>query len=209
MHYAAQPIPIRSYHSTTQFMQPLPRRMITAKAHESFQAKSIGSIFLVCYMPHRSKPHRQRFPSSVQNCSRGHRTLCSTLNAMEQTPAGFPHFPGLATGTNKTIWPSQLFEVLETCLITAKPFLKFYQCSWVIFLHAKGHYMLCSLESSAYPRCTISCSYFSVVKCNHYVKLIILPFLYFQWCGCNGLGMLTKFTSHRFGCRILNFKKVF
>ena len=138
LYYSTQSIPIGPNHSTTQFMQPLPRRTIASQTQKALQSKSISAIFLICYMPHRTKPHWQRLASSVQNGSRSHRSLCAAFRAMEQTSAGFPYFPRLAMRANKATRPSQLSEVLQAGRLGAKPFFKFHQCSWVIFLHRKG-----------------------------------------------------------------------
>ncbi len=147
----AQSIPIRSHHSTAQFMQPLPCRMIASQTQKALQSKSISTIFLVCYMPHRTKPDWQRLTSSVQDSSRSLRSLCPTFCAMEQSPASLPYFLCLTLRTNKAIRPSQLPEILQAGGLGAKPFLKFHQCAWVIFLHMQEHYILWLLESSAYP----------------------------------------------------------
>jgi len=53
--------------------------------------------------------------------------------------------------TNKALGPSQCSQVFDTSSLGAKAFLKFDQSPWIIFLHEEEHYILWSLESSAYP----------------------------------------------------------
>ena len=140
-----------SHHSTAQFMQPLPCRMIASHTQKALQSKSISAIFLVCYMPHRTKPDWQWLTSSVQDSSLSHRGMCSTFRTMEQSPASLPYFLCLTLKTKKVIRPSQLLEILQAGGQGAKLFLKFHQCTWVIFLHMQEHYILWLPESSAYP----------------------------------------------------------
>jgi hypothetical protein len=122
-------------------MKPLPCRMIASQAQKALQSKSISAIFLVCDMPHSTKPHWQRFASSVQNSSRSHRSLCPTFRTMEQSPASLPNFPCLATRTNKAIRPSQLLEIFQAGSLGAKLFLKFHHCTRVIFLHIRERHI--------------------------------------------------------------------
>ncbi len=147
----AQFIAIRSHHSTPQFVQPLPSRMIAPQTQKALQAQSISPILLICYMPHGTKPHCQRLTSSVQDRSRSHRGLPTAFSTMEQSSTRFPNFLRCTMRANKSVRPSEFSEIFNTGRLGTKPTLKLQQSSWVIFLHTQIYYILWLLESSAYP----------------------------------------------------------
>jgi len=121
-------------------------------------------VFLASDVPHSMKPKPQRFPSTMKNSSGGNRSLPSTLNAMEKPSIRSPSTFFSAMRANKALRPSHCSQVFDTSGLSAKPILKFKQVPWVIFLHEEAYYILCSLESSAYP----STIFFFIYRIAHY-----------------------------------------
>ena len=89
-----------SKHSPSEFVQPLPGRLVAAWLNDSSKAKSIGTVFLRCDMPYRAKPQPQRLASAMENCPSRYRGLGAAVPAMPQASAssaklGFLHTLGM------------------------------------------------------------------------------------------------------------------
>ena len=107
----AQPITAGPHHCSTQFVKPLPSRMVTPQVQNPLRYKGIGAIFLTGDMPHSPKPKQQRFFATMKCCTSSHRGLYPTLRAMEKTPGRSPWVsstamrPGEAIGLGPSQFP--------------------------------------------------------------------------------------------------------
>src|ERR1043166_4183194 len=63
-YHPGEAIPPRSHHGTPQFMQPSPRRVVSAQPQNTLEADSAGTVLLAGDCPHRPKPNGQRFAVS-------------------------------------------------------------------------------------------------------------------------------------------------
>lgn len=102
----AQPITAGKYHCSTQFVKPLPSRMVTPQVQNPLRSNGIGAISLTSDMPHSPKPKKQRFLATMKYCAIGHRGLYP-IRAMEKTPCRSPWVSGTAMRIGKAIGPSQ------------------------------------------------------------------------------------------------------
>ncbi len=117
-------------------MQPLPGRMIAAQVQNPLQAKRVCSVLLTGDMPHCSKPQNQRLTSAMKNGTGCNRTLRPALSAMEQVSILQPSAFASAAGTDKTVRPPDVTQVIKAIAVGAESCLKFHQCPWVVFVHA-------------------------------------------------------------------------
>ena len=131
---ANQAVTAGAYHRTTQFMQPIPRCIVTAKTENSFQAKSTGPMLLTCHKPNCEKPHTKWFVSFMKQCSRGNGCLSFAFSAQEKAP--FHHRGIFCNGTacraNKSLGPSKFYNVGKTSIFRDKPFIKFLESAGII-----------------------------------------------------------------------------
>lgn len=152
LHNPSQPVTARPNHSTAQLMKPLPGCLVASKSQSSLQAKSVGTIFLAGYVPHRPKPNGQRTADPMKNGTGCDRGLTIARPAMPKPTGSQPCVVAPTLWTHKSIRPTTLGQVPETVFLGSKLFLEFRQRPWVaFFLHNTAYYMLRSLESSRYP----------------------------------------------------------
>jgi len=149
-HSSGQTITPRPYHCPTDTVQPFPGSVITPKPQNPLKTQGICSILLARNVPHRSKPKNQWFPSPMEDTSCGNRRLMTATGAVIQIPVCCPRFPALASRAHKPFRPSQVEQILPTCHLRRKSFLKFQHVSRIVF-HTRKHYILGLLESTAYP----------------------------------------------------------
>jgi len=121
-----------SNHSPSELVQPLPGRLVAAWLNDSSKAKSVGTVFLRCDVPHRAKPQPQRLASTMENCPGRYRGLRAAVPTMPQ-PALRP--PGLVCSTlwaYKATRPTQRSQILQASGFTREPFLKLCQGARII-----------------------------------------------------------------------------
>jgi len=70
-----QPVPSRTYHGTSQLMQPYPGRFIASKTKHPFQTHGAYTVFLADNIPHGPKPKSQRFSGVLKNSACSDRGL--------------------------------------------------------------------------------------------------------------------------------------
>lgn len=114
-------IPAGSDHGPPQFMEPGPRREITAKSEQSLQTQRTGTCLLIGYKPDSSKPHTQRLAGVLKDGSSRHRHLVATSTTNQQLTFGWPSLCSLTPRTDETQRPTQSEEVVPACLFRGKP----------------------------------------------------------------------------------------
>jgi len=134
LNLSGQLIPSRTHHRTTQFMEPTPCSIITAKTKDSLQSESTGSMLLTRHKPHGEKPCPERFVTPMKQGSRSDGGLAFAFSAEKKTT---PHQGGLGdlfptTGANKTVRPSKFRNKFMTRTFGAKPVVKILECSRII-----------------------------------------------------------------------------
>lgn len=123
----------RGNHRSSKFVKPSPGSFVTAQSHNSFNRYSTCSILLACHPPDGPKPKYKGFMGSVKNSPRYYRYFIMTTRAFIQTIFVIPSFIMRTSRTAKTIWPSQIEQILMACILGAKSLLKFHNCLRVIF----------------------------------------------------------------------------
>ena len=131
---ASQLIPSGTHHRPTQFMQPRPCRIITAKTENPFQSESIGSMFLTRHKPHSKKPCPKWFVTPMKQSSRSNGRLPFAFSAKEKTTSHQGRFLRFFTTTRaqEAFRPSEFRNIIKASSFTAKPFLKLLECPRII-----------------------------------------------------------------------------
>jgi len=132
---STQLVPPGPHHCSPQFMQPLPSCVVTTEVQNPLQPKGICSVLLTSNVPHSSKPKNQWFTSTMKNRTGSHRTLNSALLAMIQISVRLPSVSTPTVGTNKSVGPPQLMQVIDAPAFGAESLFKFHQCLWVVVVH--------------------------------------------------------------------------
>jgi len=146
-HKAFQPIPPRTNHRPTQFVQPSPCRLVAAQSQLPLDGQRTGPILLVRDMPHGAKPQRQRKAAALKDGSDHHRDLSPALSTKPQPTAHPPRLGAPTSRAPETLRPSQLLQVLPTSLIGRKLLLKLHQRTRVR-IHTRPHYPMTQVEST-------------------------------------------------------------
>ena len=129
---SGQVVTIWPYHCASQSMQPSPSRVIAAQIQSSLQAQRIGSVFLVCNVPHRLKPKAQRFSRIVKKSAGSYRGLAITLTALKQSSRSTTHFLTTAYRALKSVRPAQGNEIVNTRLLCREALSEFSEVLWEI-----------------------------------------------------------------------------
>ena len=130
----SQVAPTWAYHCSTQFVQPSPCSIITAKTQDTFKPKCACSILLARNKPYCEKPSSKWFVSLMKQCSCSNRCLPFTFSTQKKASLHFRRvfLYNSARWTNKTLRPSKLRNIGKAGLFSAKPFIKFLECSRVV-----------------------------------------------------------------------------
>ena len=130
----SQMISTWAYHCSAQFVQPSPCRIVTAKAKNTLQSKCARPILLTRNKPYCEEPSPKWFVSFMKQCSSSNRCLTFTFSAQKKSS---PHYRRIflknsARRTTKALRPSKLRNIGKAGLFSAKPFIKFLECSRVV-----------------------------------------------------------------------------
>ena len=112
--FAGELFTCRSDHSSTQFVQHRPCRLITGKSEKPLKSQRIDPRFLVRRPPDSPVPQPQRNPASVKNSSSCEVDVCSAALAMEHPLLGAPGLPCFTPWADKSFGPANPFEVVPT-----------------------------------------------------------------------------------------------
>ena len=135
LHPPVQPIPVRSYHRTSQFMQPGPRRLITGQAQHALQPQGAGPVLLTGHIPHRAEPHDQRLPSVLENGARSSRGLTPAAAALKQGGTNQNRLGPLTLRAPKSVRPSQAYQVGPTAFFRREATLELLNSTRIV-LHS-------------------------------------------------------------------------
>jgi hypothetical protein len=124
-HDSGQAIPTGTHHGPPQFVQPVPRGVIAAKAQDSLQPQSAGPIFLTGDVPHRFEPKPKGFMCVGEQRARRDRNVPLTALTAEHAPLHFPKLSTAAPGASPSLWPTQLNEVVAAGVFGTKLIAKF------------------------------------------------------------------------------------
>src|SRR5208283_289791 len=127
LHYTVEPVSAGPHHRTAQLVQHRPRCPIAAQAEFALQIDRTYPVLLAGDVPNRTKPGQQGHSAILENRSRGDRDLPATPLAKPQSPLHLPSLLVPALRTSKPVDPSQIKEILPTCLFTRKARLHFLQ----------------------------------------------------------------------------------
>ena len=134
LNLSSQLISSGAHHRTTQFMEPTPCSIITAKTKGSFQSKSAGPMLLACHKPDSEKPCPKRFVTPMKQSSRSDGGLPFTFPAKKKTTPHQGRLDGLfpATGANEALRPSEFCNKFQASMFSAKPLVKILKSSRII-----------------------------------------------------------------------------
>jgi len=134
-------VPSRSYHSPSEFVQPLPGCLIATWLNDSLKAKSVSTVFLGGDVPHRSKPQPQWLTSSMENRAGRYRCLGATLLATPQPPVSPPCSICSALRAHKTIRPTQSCQIFQASSFSRKSLLKLCKRPWIVLHDQTLHFV--------------------------------------------------------------------
>ena len=142
LYTSSQSFPSTADHYETQFPQPTPSSLIAAKTIGVTQILGTHPRFLSHHQPHNVKPKTQRFTAAFKDSPSSCRTLPTTPLTMPQSPLCAPSLFFPASRTNKTIRPSDPFQVVHAVLLGRKPIQHLCKCSriWVFCRRFHGHH---------------------------------------------------------------------
>ena len=129
---STQFVSTRSYHGSSQFMEPTPSSLITPQAKNSLKPKGVSPKFLTCNVPYRLKPKLERFPCSLEDRSGRNGDIMPAYRASDQVCPDFPSSMCIAYRTSKTLRPTKPEKIVNAGLLSIKPFIKFLQRSGII-----------------------------------------------------------------------------
>ena len=123
----------RSHHSSSEFLQPLPRGLIAAWFNDSSKAKSVSTVLLGGNVPHRTKPQTQWLTGAMENRAGGYGSLNATFSATPQPTVRPPRSIRSTPGAEKPLRPTQSDQVFKTGFLRRKPLLEFCQRPRIVF----------------------------------------------------------------------------
>lgn len=104
----------RANHSTTQFMQHRPCRLVTWQSEQSLKPHSVDTRFLVGYPPHSPKPEPQGDLAPMEYSSSRDGQVPMAVVATQSALLGAPCFARLAPGADKSIRPTNSLKEIPT-----------------------------------------------------------------------------------------------
>ena len=128
-----EPVAIRAHHCCTQFVQPCPSSLVTAKTQNSFESRCADTVFLVDYISDGPKPQPKRLSRILKYGARCYRYLAVAALASIKSPVRRPCFTVTAARAAKTIRPANIKQILPASFFGGKTFLKFNNCFRIIF----------------------------------------------------------------------------
>ena len=143
-----QTVSARSYHGSSQLMQPCPSRMIAAEAQYPLQPEGTDTVLLAHHVPDRAEPQFQWLLGILKYRTGGNRGLKSAVGTFIQISIQGPSFMSSAARTPEAIWPTQLGQIFPTSLLGGKAFLKL-QYGLGIVLHKEVYYIWWLPDTSA------------------------------------------------------------
>lgn len=125
LHTPAQLVSSRADHGTAHLVQPGPCRLVTTKARDTHQPKSISSSFLTGDIPSCLEPSSKRLAGPLKNCASRHRCLSLTGRAPD-LPSSCPPSAGATTGrANKSSGPTNSHQIVGTSFLCREPLVEF------------------------------------------------------------------------------------
>ncbi len=132
LHTALELLPAGSDHCTAQLMEPTPSRLIASETEHALKPQCASSRFLTCQVPHRLKPHPQRFSRAVKNGAGSHGGLTLAFRAPQMIPGRYPSAGPTTIGAFKAFAPPNPVQKSDTSRLGQKPLIEFLQCSRVV-----------------------------------------------------------------------------
>ena len=146
-HYSLQTFPAGAHHRLSQLVEHQPRRLVTTQPQSPLEAEGTHPVLLAGYVPHRSKPHRQRKMGVLKHSPRQHRNLHPASSAKPKPARNRPGVFLSASRTSKACGPPQLKKISSACSIIGKPSLNFSQSAWILLGHRRPLHLV-QVESS-------------------------------------------------------------
>ena len=117
---STKPVTVRSNHRPSYFMKPRPCRLVAAQFQHPLDALCTCTVLLANDPPNGTKPHQQRFASSLEDRASCQRQFILARTATHQTVTHRPSIGAAATGATKTRRPTEVSKILATCLLGGK-----------------------------------------------------------------------------------------
>src|SRR5207247_646155 len=142
--------PARSHHRPPQFVQPTPRRLVTAEPQHALQTEGADAILLTGHPPQSVEPHLQRSARVLKNRPRSQRSLVRTARTLPERGTQPPSSAFPTTGTAKPFRPAHPEKIITTSFLRSEALLEVRQRARIVF-HGLLHYLLWLPESNGYP----------------------------------------------------------
>jgi len=105
-HPTVQPVAPGPDHGAAQFVQPRPRRPVTAQTQDPLQTQSARSVLLAGDVPDRTKPEREGRMRVLEDGARRNRTLIVASGTLQQDDPLRPKLATLAPRAMEPIGPA-------------------------------------------------------------------------------------------------------
>src|SRR5271169_2136254 len=92
LHASRESFPSGPYHSSPQFVQTHPSRLVASQAQNPLESQGADPILLTRHPPHRPEPNRQGRPGALKNRSRRYRNLMSAAGTLQAPGSQWPSF---------------------------------------------------------------------------------------------------------------------
>jgi hypothetical protein len=98
----------------------------------SSQTDSADARLLSAHPPHGTKPHQQRLPGALHDCSGYQRCLVVAAGTFNKVALISPPMAMATAGAPKTLWPALREKILSAGFFTIESLVKLHQVSWKI-----------------------------------------------------------------------------
>ena len=123
-HLTAPAIASQANHRRPKAMQHRPSRRVGTKAQPVLEHLGRATLFRRRHGPGHREPDRHQRPRAVEDRPHGHRHPTPAAFAPEPSIAHPPTLVSSAARANKTAWPAEPFERVNTGVIIGKPCAK-------------------------------------------------------------------------------------
>jgi hypothetical protein len=134
-----QLLPASPDHCPSKFVKPSPGGLRAFQTKDSLQTSCADPCLLSANPPHGTKPHQQRLPGALHDCSGDQGSLMVTVGTFNKVALVGPSMAVPTLWATKTVWPSLRENILPARLFAIESLAKLHQISWKIWLAFFSH----------------------------------------------------------------------
>jgi len=129
LHERAERLAVGAHHRRTQLVQPCPRRLVGAKAHDPLQVLGRDAVAAGADLENRAKPYLEGLPRLLQQRARRQARLMAAVRTLEQEAVALaPHSRRATARTRGRVAPARLDPVGAAVLFRREARLEFCRC---------------------------------------------------------------------------------